>query len=244
MNNLISATKAEPTLLYGFGYYTSTLAQQPVYPSIVKAKGMLGSLMSVALMSSLTADTAQLFLMKMVLSPVMFSLLAFAVVLRPVPIFKYFSNSIIAVLISFMLVFPLVVTLEGMIFIVPEPSTVYDATDFKDEANKMTFMGGSWKEMISQSILTGLLAGTNPLDWKLDTGGSGLRVVCSGILCDSDSFKVLIDIYKLMEDAYRSFFISAFILSINTISIAAGSKAISTLMDEEESLMEMFVKVI
>jgi|GEM_PF-6060547 len=241
MENLISATKTEPTLWMGFGYYTSTLAQQPIYPSIVKAKGMLGSVMSMAVMSALTADTAQMFLVEMVLSPIMFSLLAFAVILRPLPVFKYFANSVIAVLISFMLIFPMMVTLEGMVFKVPTTASVYESTDFADDAKSMTF-SNNWGEIISQSILNSLLGGAVPLiDWAMDTGGDGLRVVCNGILCPH---KVLVDIYGLLEDMYNAFFISAFILSINSISIAAGSKAISTLMDEEESLMEMFIKVI
>jgi hypothetical protein len=244
MENLISATNTEPTLTQGFGYYTSTLAQQPIYPSIVKAKGMLGSVMSLAVMSALTADTAQMFLVEMVLSPIMFSLLAFAVILRPLPVFKYFANSVIAVLISFMLIFPLMLTVEGMVFKVPLPDTVYDSTDFKDDAKSMTF-SNNFGEIISQSLLNGLLGGSVPLiDWKMDTGGKGLRVVCAGVLCPHGNPSVLVDVYGLLEDMYNSFFISAFILSINSISIAAGSKAISTLMDEEESLMEMFIKVI
>jgi hypothetical protein len=250
MENLISATKTEPTLTMGFGYYTSTLAQQPVYPSIVKVKGMLGSVMSIAIMSALTADTAQMFLLKMVLSPIMFSLLAFAVILRPLPVFKYFANSVIAVLISFMLVFPVMVTLEGLVFKVPDASTVYDSTDFDDEAKGMIF-GNNWQDLLSQALLNGLLGGNSVMmDWHMDPNGSGLKVVCEGLLCPHmvcrgiTCTSVLIDVYGLLEDVYNAFFISAFILSINSISIAAGSKAISTLMDEEESLMEMFIKVI
>jgi hypothetical protein len=246
METLISATKTQPTLAMGFGYYTSTLAGQPIYPSIAKAKAMLGSIMSVAIMSSLTANTAQMFLLRMVLSPVMFALLAFAVILRPLPVFKYFANSVIAVLIAFMLVFPLMLTLEGLVLgqLWKDPGSVYDATDFKTEARAMDFMAGNWRDLISQSILSGLTGGAISMNWMMDRGGEGLRVICSGTLCKHGNPSVLIDVYALLNDVYLSFFISAFILSINTISIAAGSKAISTLMDEEESLMEMFVKVI
>ncbi len=267
METLISATKTEPTLLLGFGYYTSTLVNQPIYASIAKAKSMLGSIMNIALMSSMTADTGQMFLLRMVLSPAMFSLLAFAVILRPLPVFKYFANSVIAVLISFMLVFPMMLTVEGLVLKAPDPSTLHGLTDYDwNDVKGMKFIGGM-KEMISQSILNGLfnliylycpecaVLDVKPptADWVMDTGGHGLRVVCNGLLCTHVTCtldippkctSVLIDVYGLLEAVYSSFFLSAFILSINVISIAAGSKAISTLMDEEESLMEMFIKVI
>jgi hypothetical protein len=166
--------------------------------------------------------------------------------------FKYFSNSIISLMISFMLIFPLVVSLEGMVFTISDDNInkdIYKATDYGSEAERYNFkmISKDWKSILLEALTGG---GGVSKKWTvgLDNNG-GLRVTSeireslsgSGALLSSTD---LIRTGDLMKSAYWAFFFSSFILIINVISIIAGTKAISTLMDEEESLMEMFIKVV
>jgi hypothetical protein len=235
MEVLTSTTKTEPTIGYGFAYYNSNLVGQPMYPDISRVRDMISGVMNMAIMVAITANTAQLFLLKMVLSPILLSLLAFAMVLRPIPMFKYFSNSIISLMISFMLVFPLVVTLEGMVFPNPNINTMYgSATSFDEAAKKsnVQMVSDSFGQLLLQALINNLAD-----KWTVWVDTNGGLAVHSG----SDLF---ISTSALMKGAYNAFLRSSFILAINVISIVAGTKAIATLMDEEESLMEMFIKVV
>jgi len=237
MEVLISTTRTQPTIGMGFGSYTSNLGGQPLYPSLVKVRDMISGVLNLAIMTAITANTAQLFLLKMVLSPILLSLLAFAIVLRPIPMFKYFSNSIISLMISFMLIFPLVVALEGMIFGITQDDIddIYDATTYQDEAKdyNVKMVGDDWGNLLLEALMSGVFSKKWEVKSESDVG-----------LVVKEGSNYLIKTGPLMQSAYHAFFYSSFILAINVISIVAGTKAIATLMDEEESLMEMFIKVV
>ncbi|MCX6774097.1 MAG: hypothetical protein NTY68_03835, partial [Candidatus Micrarchaeota archaeon] len=225
MDVLVSTTSIQPTTGYGFAYYRSELSGQPLYPDLAKVQASISGIMQLAIMTAITADTAQLFLMKMILTPILLSLLAFAIVLRPIPMFKYFSNSIISLMISFMLIFPLVVSFEGMVFSISDSdiSSIYsDSTpSFATQARNydVKMISGDWKNLLMQALLSGFAD-----KWSVVSDPNGGLDVIKG----SDT---LIKTGELSKKAYHAFFYSSFILSINVISIIAGTNAIATLMD-------------